>query len=290
VTEEDGGWNAACWTDPEINWIEGEMITAGVDVGSVSSQAVILVDGQIYAYANTRTGSSSPHSAVNAIHKALEDKEGFTLDKIRYIVGTGYGRVNVPFAQKTITEISCHARGANFIFGPGVRTVLDMGGQDCKVIRCDEKGNVVNFLMNDKCAAGTGRGIEVFSKLLGLSIEAVGELSLKVREEPSLISSTCVVFAKSEASSLLREGVSKEEVLAAFISAMSRRVVSLLERIGIEKEFCITGGIAKNKGMIVRLERELGIKSLSPTIDPQIVGALGAALIARSIVEKKKRD
>ena len=290
MTEEDGGWNAACWTDPEINWTEGEMITAGVDVGSVSSQAVILVDGQIYAYANTRTGSSSPHSAVNAIHKALEDKEGFTLDKIRYIVGTGYGRVNVPFAQKTITEISCHARGANFIFGPGVRTVLDMGGQDCKVIRCDEKGNVVNFLMNDKCAAGTGRGIEVFSKLLGLSIEAVGELSLKVREEPSLISSTCVVFAKSEASSLLREGVSKEEVLAAFISAMSRRVVSLLERIGIEKEFGITGGIAKNKGMIVRLERELGIKSLSPTIDPQIVGALGAALIARSIVEKKKRD
>lgn len=290
MTEEDGGWNAACWTDPEINWTEGEMITAGVDVGSVSSQAVILVDGQIYAYANTRTGSSSPHSAVNAIHKALEDKEGFTLDKIRYIVGTGYGRVNVPFAQKTITEISCHARGANFIFGPGVRTVLDMGGQDCKVIRCDEKGNVVNFLMNDRCAAGTGRGIEVFSKLLGLSIEAVGELSLKVREEPSLISSTCVVFAKSEASSLLREGVSKEEVLAAFISAMSRRVVSLLERIGIEKEFGITGGIAKNKGMIVRLERELGIKSLSPTIDPQIVGALGAALIARSIVEKKKRD
>lgn len=290
MTEEDGGWNAACWTDPEINWTEGEMVTAGVDVGSVSSQAVILVDGQIYAYANTRTGSSSPHSAVNAIHKALEDKEGFTLDKIRYIVGTGYGRVNVPFAQKTITEISCHARGANFIFGPGVRTVLDMGGQDCKVIRCDEKGNVVNFLMNDKCAAGTGRGIEVFSKLLGLSIETVGELSLKVREEPSLISSTCVVFAKSEASSLLREGVSKEEVLAAFISAMSRRVVSLLERIGIEKEFGITGGIAKNKGMIVRLERELGIKSLSPTIDPQIVGALGAALIARSIVEKKERD
>lgn len=118
---------------------------------------------------------------------------------------------------------------------------------------------------------------------------AVRELSLKVREEPSLISSTCVVFAKSEASSLLREGVSKEEVLAAFISAMSRRVVSLLERIGIEKEFGITGGIAKNKGMIVRLERELGIKSLSPAIDPQIVGALGAALIARSIVEKKKR-
>ena len=289
MTEEDGGWNTACWTDPEINWTEGEMITAGVDVGSVSSQAVILVDGQIYAYANTRTGSSSPHSAVNAIHKALEDKEGFTLDKIRYIVGTGYGRVNVPFAQKTITEISCHARGANFIFGPGVRTVLDMGGQDCKVIKCDEKGNVVNFLMNDKCAAGTGRGIEVFSKLLGLSIDVVGELSLKVREEPSLISSTCVVFAKSEASSLLREGVSKEEVLAAFISAMSRRVVSLLERIGIEKEFGITGGIAKNKGMIVRLERELGIKSLSPAIDPQIVGALGAALIARSIVEKKKR-
>jgi bzd-type benzoyl-CoA reductase Q subunit len=290
VTEEYRRWNTACWTNPEINWTDGEMITAGVDIGSVSSQAVIQVDGQIYAYATTRTGSSSPNSAINTMNKALEGKGRLTLDKIQYIVGTGYGRVNVPFAQRTITEISCHARGANFMYGPSVRTVLDMGGQDCKVIKCDEKGKVVNFLMNDKCAAGTGRGIEVFSELIGLSIEVVGELSLKVQEEPSLISSMCVVFAKSEASSLLREGVSKEKVLAAYFSAMSRRVVSLLKRIGIEKEFGITGGIAKNKGMIVRLERELGIKSLPPTFDPQIVGALGAAMIAKSIAEKEKRD
>ncbi len=283
-------WKEACWTNTEINWTDAETITAGVDVGSVSSQAVIQVDGQIYAYATTRTGASSPESAIHVVNKALEGNGGLTFDKIQYIVGTGYGRVNVPFAHRTITEISCHACGANFMFGPGVRTVLDMGGQDCKVIKCDEKGNVVDFLMNDKCAAGTGRGIEVFSELLGLSIDVVGELSLKVEEEPSLISSMCVVFAKSEASSLLRNGVSKEMVLAAYLSAMSRRVVSLLERIGIEKEFGITGGIAKNKGIIVRLEKELGIKSLPPPFDPQIVGALGAAMFARTIAEKEKRD
>ena len=130
--------------------------------------------------------------------------------------------------------------------------MLDMGGQDCKAIRCDEKGKVTAFLMNDKCAAGTGRGMEVFADLLSVPIEEVGELSLDVEEEPPPVSSTCVVFAKSEASGLLRQGWPKNKVLAAYCSAMAHRVVSLLERIGVEKEFAITGGIAKNAGVVKR--------------------------------------
>ncbi len=265
-----------------------KILTAGVDVGSVSSQAVVMTDGELYCYSNMRTGSDSPNSATNAMNWAL-DGTGLTLDKIQYTVGTGYGRVNVPFSQRAITEIACHGRGANFMYGPTVRTVLDMGGQDCKAIHIDEKGKVTNFLMNDKCAAGTGRGMEVFADLLGVSINEVGELSLKVEEEPPPVSSTCVVFAKSEASGLLREGWPKEKVLAAYSSAMAHRVVTLLERIGVEPDFAITGGIAKNIGVVSRLEKELHIKALIPKYDTQIAGAVGAALFAKALVEKGKR-
>jgi len=288
MAEEYWRWTESRWTDPDLSWQDGRIITAGVDVGSVSSQAVILVDGRLYAYANTRTGSDSPNSAINVMNWALEDTDGLTLDKIQYTVGTGYGRVNVPFAQRTVTEIACHARGANFMYGPTVRTVLDMGGQDCKAIHCDDKGKVTNFLMNDKCAAGTGRGMEVFADLLGVSINEMGELSLQVEEEPPPVSSTCVVFAKSEAGGLLRAGWPKEKVLAAYTSAMARRVVSLLERIGLEEDFVITGGIAKNKGVVLRLEKELGVKALEAKYDTQIAGALGAALFAKDLAEKEK--
>ena len=282
-------WTESRWTNPDLRWMDGGIVTAGVDVGSVSSQAVILVDNEIFAYANTRTGSDSPNSAINVMNWALEDTDGLTLEKIQYSVGTGYGRVNVPFAQRAITEIACHALGANFMYGPTIRTVLDMGGQDCKAIHCDEKGKVTNFLMNDKCAAGTGRGMEVFADLLGVSINEVGELSLQVDEEPPPVSSTCVVFAKSEASGLLREGWPREKVLAAYSSAMAHRVVSLLERIGMEEDFGITGGIAKNKGVVQRLESRLGVQALEPRYDTQIAGALGAALFAKSLIEKGKK-
>jgi len=281
-------WKEYNWHDESIDWKGAETISAGVDVGSVSSQAVIMVDGQPYAFSNMRTGSDSPNSSQNAMNWALENT-GITLEDIHYIVGTGYGRVNVPFANRAITEIACHARGGNMMYGPTVRTILDMGGQDCKAIRCDERGKVTNFLMNDKCAAGTGRGMEVFADLLAVSIEDVGDLSLDVEEEPPPVSSTCVVFAKSEATSLLREGWSKKKVLAAYCSAMAHRVVSLLERIGVEEDFAITGGIAKNSGVINRLEKELKIKSLKSKLDTQIAGALGAALFAKTLVEKQRK-
>jgi bzd-type benzoyl-CoA reductase Q subunit len=288
-TKEFWRWKEYRWHDETINPKGGETISAGVDVGSVSSQAVILVDGELYAYASMRTGSDSPNSALNAMNWAL-DGTGMTIEDLHYTVGTGYGRVNVPFADKAITEIACHARGGNLMYGPTVRTILDMGGQDCKAILCDERGKVTNFLMNDKCAAGTGRGMEVFADLLAISIEEVGDMSLDVEEEPPPVSSTCVVFAKSEASSLLREGWSKKRVLAAYCSAMAHRVVSLLERVGVQKDFAITGGIAKNSGVVVRLERELNVKSLKSKYDTQIAGALGAALFAKALVEKRRKQ
>jgi bzd-type benzoyl-CoA reductase Q subunit len=287
-TKEYWRWTESNWHDPDMDWRAGDIITAGVDVGSVSSQTVITVDGKLYAYSNMRTGSDSPKSAQNATDWALEGT-GMTQDDIQYVVGTGYGRVNVPFAQRAITEIACHARGANYMYGPTIKTVLDMGGQDCKAIRVDEKGKVVAFLMNDKCAAGTGRGMEVFADLLGVHITKVGELSLQVEEEPPMVSSTCVVFAKSEASGLLREGWPKEKVLAAYCLAMAHRVVGLLERLGIEEDFAITGGIAKNIGIVSRIEKELGIKALKPTLDTQIAGALGGALFANALLQKERK-
>ncbi|MBC7325052.1 MAG: benzoyl-CoA reductase, bzd-type, subunit Q, partial [Moorella sp. (in: Bacteria)] len=278
-------WKEYNWVNPDLDWRKAKIITAGVDVGSVSTQAVVMCDGELYAFANMRTGSDSPNSALNAMNWALENTD-LQIKDIHFTVGTGYGRVNVPFANKTITEIACHARGANFMYGPTVRTVLDMGGQDCKAIRCDEKGKVVSFLMNDKCAAGTGRGMEVFADLLGVPIEEVGELSLQVDEEPPPVSSTCVIFAKAEATGLLRAGWPKEKVLAAYCSAMAHRVVALLERNGVEKDFAITGGIAKNVGVVSRLEKELGINALKPRHDTQLAGAIGAALFAKTLVEK----
>jgi bzd-type benzoyl-CoA reductase Q subunit len=288
MSQEFWRWKEYNWRDPEMPWNRnGCIISAGVDVGSVSTQAVIMVDGKTYAYSNMRTGSDSPDSARKAMDWAMENT-GMKLENVHFVVGTGYGRVNVPFAHKTITEIACHARGANFLYGPSVRTVLDMGGQDCKAIRCDEKGKVVSFLMNDKCAAGTGRGMEVFADLMQVQIEQIGELSFAVEKEPEPVSSTCVVFAKTEAVGLLRKGWPKNDVLAAYSSAMAHRVFTLLERIGMEKEFAITGGIAKNRGVVERLEKELGHKAMKPDFDTQIAGAVGAALFGKALIEKER--
>jgi len=281
-------WQESKWENPNIPDWHGSLITAGVDIGSTSTQAVIMADDQLYAYSSMRTGSNSPDSAINAINWAM-DGTGLTLEALDFTVGTGYGRVNVPFATKTVTEITCHARGANYIYGPTLRTLLDMGGQDCKAIHCDEKGMVTSFIMNDKCAAGTGRGMEVIANLLAVHVEEIGQMSFQIDEEPAPVSSTCVIFAKSEATNLMRAGWSKEKVLAAYCHAMALRVVRLLERNGIEKDFAITGGIAKNIGVSRRIEKLLGVEALKPTLDTQIAGALGGALIAKDLLEKQAK-
>lgn len=281
-------WSESQWVNREMVATSEMVLTAGVDIGSTSTQAVILADGVPYAYSSIRTGSNSPQSAVQAMDGALKQAE-LSLDDIGFTVGTGYGRVNVPFANKTVTEITCHARGANYIYGPTLRTILDMGGQDCKAIHCDEMGRVTSFLMNDKCAAGTGRGMEVIADLLAVPVAEIGERSLMVQEEPEPVSSICVIFAKAEVTRLMRSGWTKEMVLASYCRAMAIRVSKLLERNGLEGEFAITGGIAKNTGVVQRIEEILGLKALAPKYDTQIAGALGAALVAHDLVLKKRK-
>ncbi len=279
-------WQENVWVEESKDWKSAKIITCGIDVGSVSSQAVLVVDGELYGFNSMRTGNNSPDSATNALQGVM-DKCGMQQSDIHYVVGTGYGRVNVPFANKAITEIACHARGANYMGGNSVRTILDMGGQDCKAIHCDEKGKVTNFLMNDKCAAGTGRGMEVISDLMQIPIAELGPRSFDIDVEPDAVSSVCVVFAKSEALGLLKAGYTKNKVIAAYCQAMAERVVSLLERIGVEEGFFITGGIAKNPGVVKRIEKLLGIKAMETKVDSQIAGALGAALFGYTLMQKQ---
>lgn len=278
-------WTESRWK-ADYDWANVDTITAGIDIGSVSCQAVILAGDKLYAFSSQRTGADSTENANKALNSALVGT-GMELADINYIVGTGYGRVNIPFANRSITEISCHARGVNHV-NSSVRTILDMGGQDCKVIKCDGQGKVKEFLMNDKCAAGTGRGIEVMADVLSVPIAEIGPSSLDVDVEPPPVSSTCVIFAKSEALGLLNEGWTYKQVLAAYCAAVAQRVVRLIRRIGLEREFAITGGIAKNIGVVKRVEDQLGIKAVKLIIDPQIAGALGAALFARDWALKTK--
>ncbi|MBI4763340.1 MAG: 2-hydroxyglutaryl-CoA dehydratase [Deltaproteobacteria bacterium] len=253
------------------------MIVAGVDIGSSTSKAVLLGDDAILSYSIIFTGSESVHSANQVLDQVLQ-KSNLSFKDIQYIVATGYGRVIVPFAHEALTELTCHARGAHWLF-PEVRTILDMGGQDCKAIRCDRAGRLQNFVMNDKCAAGTGRFLELMARVLGLSLDDLGEISLGAASAIK-INSTCAVFAKSEVTSLIREGKERKEVIAGLHSAIAGRVYTLLRGVGIEPELAVSGGIGKNKGVVQEIEKRLGMKVLLPP-EPQIVGALGAALFAR---------
>ena len=262
------------------------MITAGIDIGSLTGKALILEDNTIRAWSLIPTGADSAETASKAMNIVLTEA-GLSLNDIDYIVSTGYGRVVVPFAHRNITEISCHAKGAHRFF-PGVRTILDMGGQDCKAIRCDTTGKVTNFAMNDKCAAGAGRSMEVMADLLGLPLADLGRLSLDTVKGEASVSSTCVVFAKSEVLSHLRHGVTKNDILAGLSEALASRVYGLLRRVGTEAEFVISGGIAKNIGVVKRVEDKVGVKA-NIAFEPQIVGAFGAALFAREIRERQQK-
>lgn len=283
-------WPESNWKNPAIDWEKARFINVGIDVGSVSSQAVVTADGQVFAYGNMQTGSESADSAQNAYRFALEAVGDMPVDRMDYCIGTGYGRVNVPFADRTITEIACHARGANFIYGASVRTVLDVGGQDIKAIRCDHKGKVTNFLINDKCAAGTGRGMEVFSDLLGVPITEIGDRAIESQgAKPTSEFSTCVVYAKSEAIRLRQNGWETEAVLGAYCKATAERIYSILERINVKPGFAVTGGMAKNRGVMDRLTPMLGHERMRTGWDTQIAGAIGAALFAYKASQKGKR-
>jgi benzoyl-CoA reductase subunit A len=263
--------------------MEQDFITAGIDIGSATAQAVLVRGCTLLAYSNIQAGIDRLVTAQKALELA-RCAAGIRADDIQYLVGTGYGRYQIPFAHKNITEITCHARGASYFF-PDAATVLDIGGQDSKVISCGPGGRVSSFFMNERCAAGTGRSMEVISKLLKVPLEEIGPLSLDITDEPPNISSGCVVFAKSEALKLLRRGASRNAVLAAYCQAMVGRVLSLVQKVEIKERFILTGGVALNTGIIKRLETALHVRVwVCP--EPQIAGALGAALIAHRIYQE----
>jgi predicted CoA-substrate-specific enzyme activase len=258
---------------------------AGIDAGSTYTKAVILDESNnIISRAITMTGARIVEAADKVYEMALENS-GLRDGDVIYVVGTGYGRFKITFGDIQITEISCHAKGAHYLF-PNTRTVLDMGGQDTKAIRINDKGEVIDFCMNDKCAAGTGRFIEGAARALGLSLDEVGELALRSKT-PTKISSTCAVFAETEVLEQLAWGNKIEDILYGVNYSMATRAIGLLRRVGIEPEVTFTGGVSLNMGMVRCLEEQLGMK-INRSELTMYCGAIGAALFANERVRLKR--
>lgn len=252
------------------------MPVAGVDIGSLTAKAVILRDGEVLGTSLVPTGHASRKSGRRALDIALEGA-GLAEAGLDMIVATGYGRLAVDFTEEKVTEITCHARGAHHAI-PEARTVIDLGGQDSKAIAIDDRGKVLDFVMNDKCAAGTGRFLEVMAHALEVKLDELGELSLK-SEAPASISSVCTVFAESEVVSRVAEGASKVDIVAGIHQAIASRIYSMAVRIPVEQKMIMTGGVARNRGVLRALEKRFDSEILVPEM-PQHTGALGAALIA----------
>lgn len=251
--------------------------TAGVDVGSTQTKAVVIDESKtIVGRALMDTGANVVMAAEQAFAQALKD--GNVDEKeVEYVVGTGYGRYRVTFGNTQVTEISCHARGAVHMF-PGTRTVIDMGGQDTKAIRLRASGEIVDFCMNDKCAAGTGRFLGAAASALSIPLDQLGQTALRA-ERPVRISTTCTVFAESEVLSWLGRGKKIEDILQGVHQSIAARSIGLLRRVGVEEQISFTGGVARNVGMIEALQKGLGAQ-LNVSEDSHFMGALGAALFA----------
>jgi len=260
-----------------IEYSQGEaMITVGIDVGSITTKAAVVKDGKLIADRLMLTG----YNAQDAGRKVFEDMIadlGINAAAVDKIISTGYGRKSVDFADKAVTEITCHAVGAHYL-NPAVRSIIDIGGQDSKAIVIDEKGGVKDFAMNDKCAAGTGRFLEVMARALEVDIDDFGGVSLKA-DMPAKISSLCTVFAESEVISLISKGEKRENIIAGIHESIAARVVAMAGRIGLTAPTMMTGGVAKNKGVVKALERKTG-HAIEVSEKTQVTGAIGAALIA----------
>lgn len=251
------------------------MYLLGIDSGSTSTNAVIIDEKEnLIASKVIRTGAKSGESAQRILKEILEDSH-LTREQLDLIVSTGYGRVSIPFADTNVTEISCHGKGAHFV-NPKIRTILDIGGQDSKAIRLNENGEVIDFVMNDKCAAGTGRFLEMMARTLEISIEELGPISLQWKEDID-ISSMCSVFAESEVISLIALNKEKADIAHGIHKAIANKSLSLLKRVGMEPDFMMTGGVAKNPGVVAVIEERLNQK-LFIYEEPEIIGALGAAI------------
>ena len=253
------------------------MLTIGIDVGSITTKAAVVIDGELKLSKIGSTGYDAKKSAEMIFSQVLEHLK-LKRNDVQGIVSTGYGRNSVSFADKAITEITCHAAGAFFI-NPEIRSVIDIGGQDSKVILLNDKGRVLDFAMNDKCAAGTGRFLEVMARALEVELEHFGAMSLKSKT-PSQISSLCTVFAESEVISLIARGEKRENIVAGIHDAIGARVASMAKRVKIVSPVMMTGGVAKNTGLVKALEKRLEQKIIIAE-SAQVVGAIGAALLAQ---------
>ncbi len=260
--------------------MRGDIITAGVDIGSTTSKSLVMMDGNILAYV-IGPSSANPARTAGEVYQESCKRAGITEKDVACVVGTGYGRARVTFAHENVSEISCHAAGAYSVMHE-VRTIIDIGGQDCKAISLDNNGHLKNFAMNDKCAAGTGRFLDVMSRVLEVDISELGALDSE-SQRPASISNVCSVFAESEVINLINEGASVPDIIRGLHNSLTNRVSVLVNRVGLNADLVVTGGVAKNKGVIRALSEKLGtrITSLESRIDPQIIGALGAAVVAK---------
>ena len=255
----------------------GSEVVAGVDVGSVSSKCVLMKNREMVASIVIPTDADPGRAGKLALEKAL-DTASIDTSRISRIVGTGYGRVSSEMFDATVTELSCHARGACWL-NPETEGLIDIGGQDSKAIRLNPDGTILDFVMNDRCAAGTGRFLENMAKVLKIDMDTVGEIGCHAAA-PCIINSTCVVFAESEVISLLAAGETKADITAGLIDSIAKRVGTMAKRVGLSRNIAFVGGGAKNIGLRRALEKFMGQTFIPISGDPQINGALGAALIA----------
>ena len=255
------------------------MYTAGIDIGSISTKAVIMRDGQLLASRVILTGYNAENAGKKVFDAVLDDLQ-ISASAITRIVATGYGRKSLAMADKSITEIMCHATGARYL-NPLIRSIIDIGGQDSKAILLDDRGKVANFAMNDKCAAGTGRFLEVMARAMEVDLDEFGRMSLKA-DLPARISSLCTVFAESEIISLIAKGEKRENIIAGIHESICVRVLAMANRIGIKSPVMMTGGVAKNIGVVRAFEKAIG-SPIEVSDYAQVNGAIGAALLAQDL-------
>ena len=285
-------WPESLWQSKDIDWRGAGKLTAGIDVGTTSTQAVVLADGEVFAYSNIATGYCIGKAGERALSAALEGT-GLEAAGIQATAATGFGAERVENADKQIDEITCHAKGGRFIFGPSVSTVVDIGGQTVKAIRLYDWDRVRDFIINDKCATGMGRSIELMCDILQVPVTEIGGKSLEVEKDPETVSHTCYSFANPEVVGLFRQGFkedaySENEVLAAYMFTIAWRVIGTISKmqpldvgdVKVYEPIAFTGGLALNSGITKRIERELNFTSLSADINPMLAGAIGAALLA----------
>ncbi len=261
-------------------------IVAGCDVGSLTSKAVIMKRGKIIGSTIIKSKPRPQDSANKAMEEALSTAQ-VSMDEIKYCIGTGYGKEKIPFVSEAISEISCHGKGASWLL-PSAKTVIDIGGQDCKTMKIDRDGNVTRFNTNDKCASGTGRFLEVMAKVLGVDIDDLGRLTIRAKS-PITLASTCTVWAQADVIKYINSGVSIEDIGAGINTAMAQRVAILVNSLKPEGDIFMTGGVAKNIGVVSTLEKLLGRRiKKTRKADPQIAGAIGAALLSMEKINGNK--